>query len=89
MLVEILPSNSDHNIMFSYRNYRLLNLSQEFGLKVTGRLTGLSRRLQKSMDDTFSGETPVGILSFLRSFKEAADHNRSSEGAATVGSEGR
>jgi hypothetical protein len=34
------------------------------------------------MDEKFSGETPVGILSFLRSFKEAADHNRISEGAA-------
>jgi hypothetical protein len=81
-LVEIVPSRSDYKTLVSYRNYRLLNLSQEFGPKVTGRLTGFARRLQHSMDEKFSGDTPVGILSFLRSFKEAADHNRISEGAA-------
>jgi hypothetical protein len=81
-LLEIVPSRSDYKTLVSYRNYRLLNLSQEFGPKVTGRLTGFARRLQHSMDEKFSGDTPVGILSFLRSFKEAADHNRISEGAA-------
>jgi hypothetical protein len=28
------------------------------------------------MDEKFRSEIPVGILSFLRSFKEAIDHNR-------------
>jgi hypothetical protein len=81
-LVEIVPSPSDYKTIFSYRAYRLNNLSQDFGPKITGKLTGFARRLQHSMDEKFSCETPVWILSFLRSFKEAADHNRISEGAA-------
>jgi hypothetical protein len=57
-------------------------MSQDFGPKMTGKLTVFTRRLQHSMDENFSGETPVRILSFLRSFMEAADRNRISEGAA-------
>jgi hypothetical protein len=80
-LVEIVPSRSDYKKIVSHRAYLLNNLSQDFGPKITGKLTGFSMLLQHSMDETFSGETPVGIHPFLRSFKEAADHNRISEGA--------
>jgi hypothetical protein len=33
-------------------------------------------------DHRFSGDEPMEILAFLRTFKEAADHNELSESAA-------
>jgi hypothetical protein len=33
-------------------------------------------------DDRFSGDEPIEVLSFLRVFKEAADHNELPEAAA-------
>jgi hypothetical protein len=35
-----------------------------------------------SPDDRFNGDEPIEILAFLRTFKEAADNNELSEGAA-------
>jgi hypothetical protein len=33
-------------------------------------------------EDRFSGDEPIEVLAFLRTFKEAADHNDLSEAAA-------
>jgi hypothetical protein len=71
--LEIVPSRSDYKSIVSYRAYRLNNMSHDLGLKITGKLTGYVRRFQHSIDEKFSGETPVGILSFLRSFKAAVE----------------
>jgi hypothetical protein len=35
-----------------------------------------------TVEDKFGGDEPIEILSFLRTFKEAADHNDVGEGAA-------
>jgi hypothetical protein len=38
--------------------------------------------LRNSVEDKFTGEDPIEILSFPRNFKEGADHMDISEGAA-------
>jgi hypothetical protein len=35
-----------------------------------------------ALDDRFSGDEPIEILAFLRTFKETANHNELSEAAA-------
>ena len=41
-----------------------------------------AKSLGQTLEEKFDGDEPIAILEFLRSFKESADHNRISEGAA-------
>jgi hypothetical protein len=38
--------------------------------------------LRHTVEEKFTGEDPIGVLPFLRSFKEGADHMDISQGAA-------
>jgi hypothetical protein len=49
---------------------------------VTAKLAVFVKRLKHAIEENFGGEEPIEVLQFLRTFKEAADHNRVSEGAA-------
>jgi hypothetical protein len=81
-LTEIIPSRSDYKHLVSYRTYRLEDISQRFDPSVTAKLSSYAKRLKHSIEDKFSGDEPIEVLQFLRTFKEAADHNRVGEGAA-------
>jgi hypothetical protein len=81
-LTEIIPSRSDYKVLVSYRHYRLENQSQRYDKTVTSKLASLVKRLKHAIEDRFGGEEPIEVLAFLRTFKEAADHNDVGEGAA-------
>jgi hypothetical protein len=83
-LEEVIPARSDYNTLVSYRTYRLVNRSNRCDAAVTGRLSAYLKRLKHAIppDDRFSGDDPIEILGFLRTFKESADHNEVGEGAA-------
>jgi hypothetical protein len=49
---------------------------------VTAKLAAFAKRLKYSIEDKFGGNEPAKVLQFLRISKEAADHNRVSEGAS-------
>ena len=66
----------------SYRSYRLVDRSQRYDPSVTAKLAVFVKRLKHAIEEKFGGEEPIEVLQFLRTFKEAADHNRVSEGAA-------
>jgi hypothetical protein len=66
----------------SYRSYRLVDLSQRYDPSVTAKLAVFVKRLKQAIEETFGGKEPIEVLQFLLTFKEAADHNRVSEGAA-------
>jgi hypothetical protein len=65
-----------------YRSYRLVYRSQRYDPSVTGKLTVFVKRLKHAIEETFGGEERIEVLHFLRTFKESADLNRVSEGAA-------
>jgi hypothetical protein len=46
------------------------------------KLAVFVKRLKHEIKETFDGEEPIEVLQFRRNFKEAADHDRVSEGAA-------
>ena len=83
-LTEIIPSRSDYTHLVSYRSYRLVNRSNRYDASVTGKLSSYLKRMKHAIpqDDRFSGDEPIEVLSFLRVFKEAADHNELPEAAA-------
>jgi hypothetical protein len=49
---------------------------------MTAKLAVFVKRLKHAICDKFGGEEPIDVRQFLRTFKQAADHNRVSEGAA-------
>ena len=81
-LREIIPSRSDYKLLVSYRTYRLENRSPRYDKTVTAKLSSYVKRLKHAVEDRFGGDEPIEILAFLRTFKEAADHNDVGEGAA-------
>jgi hypothetical protein len=83
-LEEVIPARSDYKPLVSYRTYRLVNRSDRYDAAVTGKLSAYLKRLKHAIppDDRFSGDDPIEILGFLRTFKESADHNEVGEGAA-------
>jgi hypothetical protein len=81
-LSEIVPSRSDYRYLVSYRTYRLENRSQRYDKTITAKLSSYVKRLKHAVEDRFGGEDPIEVLAFLKTFKEAADHNDIGEGAA-------
>jgi hypothetical protein len=83
-LEEIIPSRSDNKKLVSYRTYRLANRSNRYNAAVTGKMSTYLKRVKHAIspDDRFNGDEPIEILAFLRTFKEAADHNELIEAAA-------
>jgi hypothetical protein len=81
-LREIVPSRSDYRTLVSYRTYRLVDRNRKYDPPVTAKLAILVKRLKHAIEGKFGGEEPIKVLQFLRTFKESADHNRNSEGAA-------
>ena len=81
-LEEIVPSRSAYRRLLSYRTYRLANTSQRYDPTVTAKLATYAKRMKHSLEEKFDGNEPIAVLDFLRSFKETADHNKVSEGAA-------
>jgi hypothetical protein len=83
-LEEIVPSRSDYKDLVSYRTYRLADRSNRYNAAVTGKMSTYLKRVKHAIspEDRFSGDEPIEVLAFLRTFKEAADHNELSEGAA-------
>ena len=49
---------------------------------MTAKLATYAKRMKHSLEEKFDGNEPIAVLDFLRSFKETADHNKVSEGAA-------
>jgi hypothetical protein len=83
-LEEIIPSRSDYKKLVSYRTYRLANRSNRYNAAVTGKMSIYLKRVKHAIspDDRFNADEQIEILAFLRTFKEAADHNDLSEAAA-------
>jgi hypothetical protein len=81
-LREIIPSRSDYRTLVSYRSYQLVDRSQRYDPSGTAKLAVFVKRLKHTIEEKFGGEEPIEVLKFLRTFKEAAGHNRVSEGAA-------
>jgi hypothetical protein len=81
-LTEIIPSRAGYRKLVSYRSYRLENMSQRYDGTISKRLSALMKGLRHTVEEKFSGDDPIEILPFLRSFKEGADHMDISEGAA-------
>jgi hypothetical protein len=83
-LKEIIPARSDYANLVSYRSYRLANRSNRYDASVTGKLSSYLKRMKHAIpqEDRFSGDEPIEVLSFLRVFKEASDHNELTEAAA-------
>jgi hypothetical protein len=81
-LREIIPSRSDYRYLVSYRTYRLENRSPRYDKTVISKLSSYVKRLKHAVEDKFGGDQPIEILSFLRTFKEATEHNDVGEGAA-------
>jgi hypothetical protein len=55
----------------------LANSSNRYNAAVTGKMSTYLKRVKHEISpgDSFSGDEPIEILAFLRTFKEAADHN--------------
>jgi hypothetical protein len=66
----------------SYRTYRLENRSPRYDKTVTAKISSYVKRLKHAVEDKFGGDEPIEIISFLPTFKEAADENDVGEGAA-------
>jgi hypothetical protein len=66
----------------SYRSYLLVDRSQRYDPSVTAKLAVFVKRFKHAIEDKFGCEEPIEVLQFLRTFKEAADYIRVSEGAA-------
>jgi hypothetical protein len=49
---------------------------------VTAKLAVFVKRLKYGIEENFGGEEHIEVLQFLRTFKEAVDHNRVIKGAA-------
>jgi hypothetical protein len=83
-LEEIVPSRSDYKKLVSYRTCRLANRSNRYTAAVTGKMSTYFKRVKHAIspEDRFSGDEPIEVLAFLKTFKEAADHNKLSEAAA-------
>jgi hypothetical protein len=83
-LQEMIPARSDYAHLVSYRSYRLVNKSKRYDASVTGKLSSYLKRMKHAIpqEDRFSGDEPIEVLSFLRVFNEAADHNELTEAAA-------
>jgi hypothetical protein len=83
-LEEIVPSRSDYKYLVSYRTYRLANRSNRYNAAVTGKMSTYLKRFKHAIapEYLFSGDEPIEVLAFPRTFKEAADHNELSEAAA-------
>ena len=61
----------------SYRTYLQENSSPRYDNTIIAKLS-----LKHAVEDKFGGDEPINLLSFLRTFKEAADHNDLGQGAA-------
>jgi hypothetical protein len=83
-LKEIIPAHSDYTHLVSCLSYRLVNHSNLCDASVTGKPSSYLKRMKHAIaqDDRFSGDELIGVLSFLRVFKEAVDHNELLEAAA-------
>jgi hypothetical protein len=81
-LQEIIPSRSGYRKLVSYRLYRLDNISQPYNGTISKKLSAYMKGLRHSVEDMFTGQDRIEILSFLRTFKEGADHMDISQGAA-------
>jgi hypothetical protein len=67
----------------SYRAYSLKKTSQRHSDKMAGRLTSLVKMFRQSLRESLDSSDPLGILTFLSSFKHGCDNGGISEGAAT------
>jgi hypothetical protein len=83
-LVEQITRRPEFKGLVSYRTYRLADTSQLVDASVTGKINAHLKRLKHYVDYKFSGDPAIQVLDFLRTFKEAADLNGISEGAAAV-----
>jgi hypothetical protein len=57
-------------------------MSQRYDGTISKRLSALMKGLRHTVEEKFTGEDPIEVLPFLRSFEEGADHMDISEGAA-------
>lgn len=82
-LKELRSSHENFNRALSYRRYRLLNVNQRSGAKVSAMIGQYQRLTRHAMDEhAFSGQPPIGVLQFLSAFKTTCDDNDIPEGAA-------
>ncbi len=69
--------------MTSYLHYRLKNTSWKYDGMIAGRLSRQTRAMQHTfLTEKFSGEDPILVIEFLKGFRDSADQNEVSEGAA-------
>jgi hypothetical protein len=60
-LEEIIPSQSDHKKLVSYRTYRLANRSNRYNEAVTGKMSTYLKRVKHAIspDERFNGDEPI------------------------------
>jgi hypothetical protein len=82
-LGEISRAQSDYANLFSFSFYRLSNRSNPYDVSVTGKQSSYLKKMKHTIpqEDCFNGDEPIEMLSFLRVFQEASDHNELSEAA--------
>ena len=77
------PAREEFTEVTSYRHYRLKNTSLKYDGRISGRLSRQVRVMQDTfLTEKFSGEDPILVIEFLKEFRDSADHNEVSEGAA-------
>ena len=82
-LVEIEAPRDEFVLAVSYRYYRLDNTSQTYNHRVASRLSRYTKALSHTIRARkFDGSEPIAVLEFLRSFRDACNHNGVSEAAA-------
>ena len=83
-LAELNPSNTRFKRVLSYKTYLISNNDQRENSKVCKRVASYSKRMGVSINSKFNLSDPIAVLKFLAQFKEAADRNGISEGAARL-----
>ncbi len=79
----LVPSRTIYNDAVSFQTYRLTNRSQAYDSSVSARISSWTKRMSHSFQtDKFTGSDPIRIINFLKSFRDAANHNNAPEEAA-------
>jgi len=82
-LERLRPVNPLYKKAVDYRTYRLVQRSSEYTVKMESKTSKTQQRVEIRMQKTvFSGNDPIAILNFLKTFKDACDGSSVNEGAA-------
>jgi hypothetical protein len=75
-LTELTTRRPEFRDLLSYRLYRLPNTTQRADAAISRKLNSQLKRMKYHIDTKFSGDPAIQVLDFLKTFREAADMNR-------------